>query len=154
MRLSRNFTTEEMDCHSGDELPVRLYPNAQHWVDTIGQPLRNDWGQIIIVGPWRTPAWNRRVGGALHSAHMFGEEEDAGPIEEGIAGLDIRPAKVADVPALHAFILSLYQEGRLPGLGGLGLYPRWVHADTRKAPDGHLRRWTGAGVGGERNYGR
>jgi len=45
---------------------------------------------------------------------------------------------------LHAKILSFYQMGGIPMLGGLGLYIKknFVHVDVTRASDGHLRRWT------------
>lgn len=42
---------------------------------------------------------------------------------------------------LHALVLALYNAGKLPGLGGLGIYDTFVHIDTMKRSDGRLRRW-------------
>lgn len=59
---------------------------------------------------------------------------------------DLRTANGAgDVPQLLRVILEMYTVGKLPWLGGVGDYPvsNWVHVDTRKSSDGHLRRWSG-----------
>ena len=44
---------------------------------------------------------------------------------------------------LHSLIIELWDSGKLPELGGVALYERlgFVHVDTHKAADGHLRRW-------------
>jgi uncharacterized protein YcbK (DUF882 family) len=55
---------------------------------------------------------------------------------------------VAGVAAVevHRVALELYRAGRL-AIGGLGVYPTWVHVDVR--PVARLAQWTGAGVGAE-----
>jgi hypothetical protein len=110
----------------------RDWPEAEayprEWVETRWRPLalmldriRDEWGSAIYVTPnggYRSPAHNRRVDGKRRSQHLEGR------------AADIRPASGAPA-ALHAFILSMYQGGRLPELGGLGKYPLFVHVDTR-----------------------
>jgi uncharacterized protein YcbK (DUF882 family) len=109
-------------------------PNVQRLVVGVLQPVRDRIGRTLsIISGYRTPGWNsgRGVSGSTHLE---------------AAGADIR---AGDPAWLHDLILRLYFEDELPGLGGLGRYPGWVHVDIRKAPDGHLRRWTGGGVGSE-----
>ena len=50
-----------------------------------------------------------------------------------------------DVPHLHRVVMTAWEEKRLPLLGGTAPYPvsGWVHVDTFKATDGHLRQWLG-----------
>ena len=137
--ISRSFSADEFDCHDGTCVPVSLLPNLSRLVHTVLQPLRKEWGApIIIVSGYRSAAWNERVGGAKRSTHLT------------MDAADVRTVRIEDIPdLLEALLVMLGRPGALAGLGGLGIYPRWLHLDTRKASDGHLRRWTGSGVGSE-----
>lgn len=144
MQLSRSFHLDEFACHDGTPVPDYLVAHAQRLADGVLQPVRDAWErfnpktpQILVVSGFRTSDWNRRVGGAKKSTHLT------------LEGADIRPVRLKDVSRLFVFILDRYQRGLLPRLAGLGEYPGWVHVDIRKAPDGHLRRWKGGGVGSE-----
>lgn len=138
MKITPNFAAEEFFCHSGEEVPSHLMPNLERLVLGVLQPLRDRLGRLVVISGYRTPAYNRAVGGAPLSAHVTAE------------GADVRPARWEDIDILHAVALEMHQRGELPALGGLGEYPgRWCHLDVRKAKDGHLRRWRGRGVGSE-----
>lgn len=144
MRISKSFTIEEFACHDGTPVPDYLLDHLQHLVDSVLQPVRDRWAtwspktpQILVVSGFRTTEWNKRVGGAKKSTHLV------------LKGADIKPVYLRDVPRLFLMVLDMYQQGLLPALGGLGEYPGWVHVDTSKATDGHLRRWKGGGVGSE-----
>ena len=43
--------------------------------------------------------------------------------------------------AVYNGVVKAWHDGKLPELGGVGLYDWGVHIDIAKAPDGHLRRW-------------
>jgi len=102
------------------------------------EPVRLRWGgPIQVVSGWRSEAWNTRVGGAKASTHMTGE------------GADIRPVRPSELGGFIDMIEDMVREQVLPKLGGIGVYRGWAHLDTRKAADGHLRRWRGKGVGSE-----
>jgi uncharacterized protein YcbK (DUF882 family) len=136
--ITRTFYVEEFDCHDGQPVPASLMSNLHDLCFAVLQPLRDRWAEALyIVSGYRTPAWNSRVGGATSSTHLTAE------------GADIRPAKMADVARLHAFVLNMYNQGALPALGGLGEYPRWVHVDIRRLPTGRLRQWSGNSQGHE-----
>jgi uncharacterized protein YcbK (DUF882 family) len=138
VRLSDHFDVQEFECMDGTPVPPELIVNARALCALVLEPLRRAWaGPIIVVSGYRTPAWNQGVHGAAASTHLTAE------------GADVRPVHRGGVRNLHAMALDLRLRGELPDLGGLGLYPGWVHLDIRKAPDGHLRRWTGKGVGSE-----
>lgn len=138
MRISPFFDTDEFECHDGTDVPDELFPNLQRLIEVL-DPIRIRWGMPLhVVSGYRTPAWNKRVGGALESTHMTCE------------GVDIRPSRVFDTKELHDLILHVYNGGELQLLGGLGEYKGWVHVDIKKADDGHLRRWRGKGMGSER----
>lgn len=137
MWLSRNFHRREAMCHDGTDLPDHLVPNAQFLAEHVLQPIRDWWGPVEVVSWYRTPKWNRRVGGAEGSTHMTAD------------GADIRPVNHVMLPQFKALICDMYRGGYLPKLGGYGTYRGWVHVDTYRAAHGHLRVWRGKGVGSE-----
>jgi uncharacterized protein YcbK (DUF882 family) len=138
--ITPHFSVEEFDCHDGDNTP---YPSE--WIDerlhplcTVLEAVRAEIGNrpIHILSGYRTLAHNTAVGGAKQSQHLLGRAADIQA--EGIA-----PSEV------HAVILRLFDAGTIE-IGGLGLYPGWVHIDLRPRPaDGHLARWTGTKDGDE-----
>lgn len=136
MKISHNFDRSEFDCHDGTEVPDIYLNNLQELVDGVCQPIRERAGPLAVISGWRSQEWNRRVGGAKKSTHL-----DA-------AGVDLRPMSIS-VAELHALILVMWGAKALPKLGGVGQYQTWIHVDTLKAADGHLRRWRGTGVGSE-----
>jgi zinc D-Ala-D-Ala carboxypeptidase len=73
---------------------------------------------IIITSGYRTPAYNRQVGGRQHSYHILGMAADF---------------TVVDVPAREV-------QRRLTNWhGGLGAYETWTHTDIRP----YRARWSG-----------
>lgn len=91
-------------------------------------------GPIYINSAYRTSAYNRAVGGAKQSQHVFGR------------ALDLRhPA----LPAVDVFtaIRAMQQRDELPHLGGLGRYKSFVHIDVRPKRDGRVAVWSGSGEG-------
>lgn len=138
-KLSPSFSLQEFACHSGEAVPHELVPNVADLVIGVLQPLRDKWGALIVLSGYRSPAYNRKIGGALKSTHMTA------------MAADIRPIKLADVNELAAVVEEMLNAGKLPALGGYGKYVSWLHLDIRHASDGHLRRWFGAGIGSEQD---
>jgi len=140
MQVTLNFWAWEFDCHDGTAVPAALIESGLRPLCETLELIRAEWGgSLVIVSGYRTPSWNKRIGGAPSSRHLLADAADVKPLE----------ATVARVAELHAMILRM-RLGRdlLPRLGGLGRYPRWVHVDLR--PGGRLRRWAGKGYGAER----
>lgn len=82
-------------------------------------------GPVEVVSGWRTPAFNRKAGGAAHSRHLWFEAVDVVP-------------KVAWLrEPLHGVLLGLWErDGEDLGLG-LGLYDKIrFHVDTHA-----YRKW-------------
>lgn len=138
MRLSAYFDSSEFDCHDGTDVPDELMGNLIRLGETLTHIRLAAGVPLAVISGYRTKAWNDRVGGAAGSAHLTAE------------AADVRPGRGMSPDELHTLILAHHKQGRLPLIGGLGLYKTWVHVDVRKAADGHLRRWTGKGVGSER----
>lgn len=132
------FKVAEFACHDGTPYPVVWADRWELLGNGLCVPVRRMWGgPLSVVSGYRTPAYNAgliRDGHhpAADSTHMKGEAGDLKPDRD--EGRDT-------VLELHDMVLRAHAVGQLPNLGGLGLYPAWIHVDTHKAPDGHLRRW-------------
>lgn len=106
--LSKNFKVREFRCKDGSDT-IKI---CQETVDIL-QAVRDYFGRpIIINSAYRTPSWNKKVGGASASQHVVGTACDIkvlGVIPEAIAG---------------------YLEANFPK-HGIGLYSTFVHVDSR-----------------------
>jgi uncharacterized protein YcbK (DUF882 family) len=127
-QLSKNFKKSEFKCNDGSEVPDDLMDNVRELVenlqiirDTIGKPIR-------IISGYRSPKYNRRIGGARKSQHMKAKAAD----------MVIRGMKPVEV---HRIVTGLIKEGKIKK-GGVGLYKYFVHYDVR----GFNARWKGKGV--------
>jgi uncharacterized protein YcbK (DUF882 family) len=123
MQLTKNFQLSEFSCDDGTPVPSGLIGNVQLLANNL-QVLRDDIGQpITILSGYRTPAWNKKVGGKAQSFHMKAMAADI-----TVKGMTPRQ--------LHARIEKLIKAGKMKA-GGLGLYPGFVHTDVR----GRNARW-------------
>lgn len=132
MNITPHFTLAEFA--SRDHVP---YPSE--WVNGRLAPLcamlelvRAEFSRpMVIISGYRSPVHNAEVNGAKNSQHCYGRAAD-------VTIVNVDPADV------HACVLELYEQGRLPMLGGLGKYSGWNHVDIRpQTPVGHLARWNG-----------
>lgn len=139
--VTEHFSVEEFACHSGEPYP-------SEWIDERLEPLcltleviRSAAGDrpITVDSGYRTLAYDERL---YEASAKDGSVAPASRSQhpQGRAG-DIVHALLSPL-ALHELILRLQQSGELPQLGGLGLYPRFVHVDVRPW-EGHLAQWTG-----------
>ena len=100
--------------------PASLWPNMERTAKTL-QEARNRLGKPIrITSAYRSPAYNKRIGGVSNSTHVR------------FNALDLVTNKPA---ALYLLLLYLRREGWFKG--GLGLYRSFVHIDSR----GHNATW-------------
>jgi uncharacterized protein YcbK (DUF882 family) len=137
VKLSENFDADEFDCHDGSETPDEALANLHKLVITVLQPIRDVFGPLVVVSGYRSQGWNARVGGVSNSTHLTGE------------GVDVSPLRPSETQMLVDMVERMHSKGVIRDLGGFGKYRRWVHVDIRKAPDGHLRRWSGRSMGSE-----
>lgn len=137
--LTAHFTIEEF---ARKARPEKGFPQAapypEKWVQPRLLPLCQVLevvrsalgGKGIKVGSgYRDPEFNMRIGGARASQHMTGRAADIVVAGWTAAGV-------------HQAVLELYADGRIPALGGLGIYPNFCHLDVRPTPK--LIRWTGS----------
>lgn len=124
MKLTKNFSLAEFDCKDGTKVPEKYIKNAQEVANNL-QVLRDYLGvPVSITGSgYRTPAHNKKVGGAKNSQHLT------------CSAADIN-AKGYDPEQLAFHINYLIAKNKMKQ-GGIGIYPNFIHYDIR----GTKARW-------------
>jgi uncharacterized protein YcbK (DUF882 family) len=155
MKITPNFALEEFASRDGTEYP-------SEWIETRLRPLCETLevvraaggGTIHIDSGYRTLAYDQKL-----------YDDYLDKMRRGIATGTVAPptssqhpkGRAADIKhavlqphELFNLVLGLYHDGQLPQLGGVGLYPSFVHVDVRQragsnggANDGHLSIWGG-----------
>lgn len=103
-----HFKVKEFACHDGSD-KVLIDNRLIAWLEYIRQLLNNT--PIYINSGYRTPAYNKKIGGAKNSYHMKGQAAD-------IRSKDFKPLEVACA-------------ARALEIPGIILYDTFVHVDTR-----------------------
>lgn len=126
-KLTTNLSVQEFACHDGTDAILICEP-----LPTVLQAIRDYFKKPLrITSGYRTPAWNRKVGGVAKSQHTLGAAADINIDDE-------TPL------AVYRAITNGWVEGVDPERLGVGLYKGFVHVDVR----GSRARWHGAGVEG------
>ena len=108
IQVSKNFKLREFECKDGSKLVKidrKLVETLQKLRDRLGKP-------IIITSSYRTPAHNKKVGGATNSQHIHGTAADI-----KVNGMTPR---------------QLLPHAEAVGFTGIGLYTGHLHVDVRK----------------------
>ena len=123
MKLTANFSRSEFECSDGSEMPLEVFNNVIEVAENL-EVLRAHFNTPVnINSAYRSPVYNRSVGGAVNSQHLSGKAADV--VMDGIP-----PSEVAD--AIEFLIdCGLMKEG------GLGRYDTFTHYDIR----GTKARW-------------
>lgn len=132
MQVTEHFTLSEAKQPARHGFPEVPYP--MEWVDDRLlilyeqlEGIREVWGvPITLISVYRSPEYNKAVGGKTLSQHLKGNAADF--VVKGVA-----PGKVADK------VDYLFRTGQIR-IGGLGRYPNFTHIDIRSGP---LTLWTG-----------
>jgi len=115
IKISKNFSLHEFECKDGSHLvkvDEELIDKLQQLRDLIGKP-------IPIHSGYRTPEYNKKVGGATKSQHLLG--------------------KAADISVNGISSEKLAELAEKVGFNGIGIYKTFVHCDVR----GYKAHWRG-----------
>ncbi len=123
MQLTEHFELIEFVSKDGTLIPYELMPNLTELANNL-QVLRDELGEPIRINSgYRSPTYNRRIGGARDSQHVQARAADI-------------TVKSKTPRQLAAIIERLIRTGKMKQ-GGLGVYPGFVHYDVR----GTRARW-------------
>jgi uncharacterized membrane protein YqhA len=106
-KLSANFTVKEFKCNDNTDkilIDIDLVNLLQKIRTHFNKP-------VTINSAYRTPTYNKKVGGASNSQHLKGTAADI--VVSGVSPV----------------IVAMYAEEIVAG--GVGLYDNFVHIDTR-----------------------
>jgi uncharacterized protein YcbK (DUF882 family) len=123
MKLTANFSRSEFECTDGSEMPLEVFNNVIEVAENLEVIRAHFNTPVNINSAYRSPVYNRSVGGAVNSQHLSGKAADV--VMDGIT-----PSEVAD--AIEFLIdVGLMKEG------GVGRYDTFTHYDIR----GTKARW-------------
>ena len=123
MKVSTHFDKEEFDCSDGSEMPLEVLNNVFELALQLEVVRAHFNAPVPINSAYRSPVYNRSVGGAVNSLHLSGKAADI--VLEGVT-----PDEVADA-------IDFLIEVGLMKEGGLGRYDTFTHYDIR----GVKARW-------------
>ncbi len=101
--------------------PSTLWPAIKNAALAADEARHRLGSGILIASAYRSPAYNRAVGGAANSFHVR------------FRALDLRPV-TAGIARLHAILRDLRDEG-YPGCAGIGRYATFCHIDDGPTRD-------------------
>lgn len=116
-KLSTNFRVREFACKDGSD-PIFIDSELVNVLQKIRKHFNKP---VTISSAYRTPIYNKKVGGTTYSQHLYGKAAD-------IKVKGIAPDKVAE-----------YAETILKNYGGIGIYSTFTHIDVRD----NCSRWEG-----------
>ena len=128
------FTEKELGIEGANAIAKK---NMNTLVNKVLDPLREKVGAIRVNSGYRTPAYNKQIGGATNSQHCKGEAVDIFPLEkdiEDVFAMIIREFKYDQV------ILEKNNAGS-----------RWIHI-SYKAEGNRQRAMTAIVVNGKATY--
>lgn len=121
--MTNNFKKEEFRSNDGSHFPYEVKQNLKVLAEQL-EVLREYLGKPIKINSgYRSPEWNKKIGGTENSQHVLGKASDI--VVDGLS-----PKDVADA------IEELISEGKMLE-GGLGRYDSFTHYDIR----GKKSRW-------------
>lgn len=128
-KITPHFLVREFRCKDGSD-KILMSDETVALLEKIRTFYRKQHpgATLVVISGYRTPAWNRHVGGAKNSQHVKGRAVDF--------VVRIPNNGIVNPLTVHDDINS----GRIFGAhkGGLGRYRTFTHIDT-----GANRRWTG-----------
>lgn len=128
---SPHLSWKELSCRDGTPYPNEFRVDGRALqLARVFENIRSLYDEpITIISAYRTPEWNKKIGGAQYSQHLYGRALDLTP-PEGIT--------------INKFYNDIRLNVDLFGINGLGKYLSFVHVDIRLTSN--LVVWKGFGV--------
>lgn len=126
-RVSPHFNLAEFHCHDGTRVPQIAVPALEQLARDFLEPLRAQFGTTRVMSGYRHRAYNKRVGGATFSQHIY----------------ELTPTSVAadlifERGTPRQWANAARRIAQRKKLGGVGDYDSFVHVDN-----GPRRDWSG-----------
>lgn len=113
VQVSRNFKVKEFACKDASDV-VFIAPKLV----VILQSIRDYYNKPVTINSgYRTPTYNKKVGGVTFSQHTYGMAAD----------IVVKGEKPEDVAAVARKFLGNNK-------GGVGIYSTFTHVDVRETP--------------------
>lgn len=125
---SRHLSWKELACHDGTAYPRKFIDDGTvFYLAETFEAVRRICGNypIKVISAYRTPEWNRKIGGASKSQHVQGR------------ALDLNPPTNLTIKQFYNLVKSNCKE---LGINGIGLYRTFIHIDIRHSD--HLVSWS------------
>jgi len=128
--ISVNFHVREFDCHDGRKVPRAAELALTRLAVQFLEPMRAKFGPGKVLSGYRHSAYNKRIGGATKSQHIYDDDTTT-------VAADLTFAK--GTPAQWAAEARRISDKH--GFGGVGEYVNsgFVHMDNRR----FKARWSG-----------
>ena len=122
-QLTAHFNSREFNCRDGTPVMKRDYAGLEALCRIYLEPMRKKYGRVTVNSGYRTASYNRRIGGASRSFHVY-------TIHDGNdQAADITCAR--GNPTQWASTLRWLRTHKRGGKGGLGVYKTFCHIDLR-----------------------
>ena len=117
--ISPHFHLDEFNCKDGTKVPKASVPALERLCTQVLEPLRERFGPCTIMSGYRHQAYNKKIGGAKFSQHVY----------------DLHRNSVAADLTFARGRASEWADAAEPLLatGGLGRYPGFIHVDNRES---------------------
>lgn len=117
-QITEHFNVREFDCHDGRRVPAIAVDALDRLCTKYLEPMREAFGPCDVMSGYRPEDYNRRIGGAPLSQHIY----------------ELTPEEVAgDLTFARGRPRDWAAKAVALGAGGVGLYPGFVHVDNRRA---------------------
>lgn len=108
-KKATNFKVKEFACKDGSD-PIKIDSKLVIML----QQIREHFGKPVVINSgYRTPAYNKKIGGATYSQHIYGKAADI------------------TIQGVNPLTIAQYAETDCKYLKGIGLYTWGDHVDTR-----------------------
>ena len=129
-QITPHFRLAEFNCHDGTPVPIAAHAALKELCELYLEPLRSRFGACTVISGYRHKAYNRRIGGAPRSQHVY-------ELHPGSVAADVRFARGTPqewYDAADKLALAI-------GHGGVGKYldSAFIHVDSRPGQ----ARWSG-----------
>lgn len=121
---SEHLSWEELGCNDGTPYPEKWRQDRAKTLAGAFETIRERAGgkPITVTSAYRTPTYNRRIGGAANSQHVQGR------------AMDLKPPSGLNVEQFFRLIKNVAREEGSP-IKGIGRYPTFIHVDIRPTPE-------------------